>query len=245
MRTCHTCNSRSATRFNGDVSTWSTENVNDFGRTFRFSVVFNGDLSAWDTSAATSMANTFESAHLFTGAGLGAWDVSNVKTMRYTFQRASIFNADVSTWNVAQVVYLHSVFLLASEFSQDLSQWNVGKVSRVELAFAGTKLTGCHKAAMWESWGMSQGNAAFVEEWWMWDPDQGETWCSKDAVVLPCRPWEKRDVSSGTCSPALWLDWSTCMPGGLAAPAPGIRNAGNTAANGMAGIGAGSRLIEP
>ena len=213
MVSFHLAVCRRASSFNGDVSTWPTENVIHFDGMFGFALVFDGNLSAWDTSAAVHMGNMFESADKFTGTGIGAWDTSNVVRMAFIFQGAAAFNADVSAWNVAQVVNLQASFLLATAFSQDLSKWVIRSVTNIRQTFdALPKLTGCQKVALWASWGMQQNNTAFRQTWWMWDPNEGETRCNEETEELPCRVWEKRDAASGTCEPALWLDLGKCIP---------------------------------
>ena len=184
-----------------------------FDRMFGYALVFDGNLSAWNTSAAVTMNNMFERATRFTGTGIGAWDTSSVVRMAFIFQGATAFNADVSGWNVTQVSSLQGSFSFASAFSQDLSAWDIRSVTNTKQTFdLLPRLSGCQKVAMWASWGKRQGNRAFMQTWWMWDPAEGDVWCDEETETLPCRVWEKRDAASGTCEPALWLDFGRCIP---------------------------------
>jgi surface protein len=50
-----------ATRFQGNLTTWQTVRVYDFSWMFIECRLFNSDLSKWDTSSATTMASMVRS----------------------------------------------------------------------------------------------------------------------------------------------------------------------------------------
>ncbi|UXX78653.1 BspA family leucine-rich repeat surface protein [Reichenbachiella carrageenanivorans] len=102
--------------------------VTDMSAMFRSASSFNGDLSTWDVSSVTDMSAMFYSASSFNG-DLSTWDVSGVTDMSSMFSGASSFNGDLSTWNVSGVTNMLSMFSSAISFNGDLSTWDVSGVT--------------------------------------------------------------------------------------------------------------------
>ena len=82
--------------------------------------------------------------------------------MQGMFDRALVFNSDISGWNVSSVLDMSSMFDTAQLFNSDISQWNVQSVTKMTSVFKETpRLSPCHKAAIWGSWGREQQSDAF------------------------------------------------------------------------------------
>nr|WP_321411038.1 BspA family leucine-rich repeat surface protein [uncultured Allomuricauda sp.] len=127
---------RSASSFNGDISSWNTSSVTDMGGMFSDASSFNGDISGWDTSSVTNMKYMFQGATTF-NQDLSDWDTSSVEGMRSMFYEATTFNQDLSDWDTSSVEGMRSMFNGATTFNQDLSDWDTSKVTDMRDMFSG------------------------------------------------------------------------------------------------------------
>ena len=195
-----------AAAFNGAVATWDVSSC--LGRayeTFYGAGAFNQALGLWDTSRVSTMQGMFSKAVSF-DRDLGRWQVSRVKNMGGMFCFAEAFNRALSGWDVSRVTDMGSMFNNAKSFDQDLSGWTLSaQLTKMFTMFFATNLGLCNKAAIRESWGDTQKNAAFLEYYGNW-PQQ----CS--VKTAPCRAWQQLGAGKNAdCEPALWLDARACM----------------------------------
>ena len=128
---------RSASSFNGDLSSWNVSRVEDMGRMFESASSFNGNLSFWDVSRVTDMNSMFFGASAF-NKDISSWDVSGVEDMGRMFESASSFNGNLSSWDVSRVTDMNSMFLVAFDFNQDISSWDVSSVTDMNGMFFAT-----------------------------------------------------------------------------------------------------------
>ena len=119
---------RSASSFNGNLSSWDTSGVTNMSNMFYGADSFNGDISSWDVSSVADMSNMFYGADSFNG-DISSWDVSNVINMKQMFLSTREFNQDISSWDVSNVINMDYIFVHAGIIEQDLSSWDVSKVT--------------------------------------------------------------------------------------------------------------------
>ena len=119
---------RSASSFNGDISSWNVSSVTDMSSMFNGASSFNGDISSWDVLSVTTMSSMFNGADDFNG-DISSWNVSSVTSMTNAFRGADDFNGDISSWDVSSVTSMSSLFRETDSFNQDISSWNISKVT--------------------------------------------------------------------------------------------------------------------
>ena len=127
---------RSATSFDGDLSSWDVSSVTDMNDMFYFATSFDQPLNSWDVSSVTDMTRMFRSATSFNG-DLSSWDVSKVTDMTRMFQRATAFNGDLSSWDVSKVTDMAEMFIFATSFNGNLSSWDVSSTTDTTHMFQG------------------------------------------------------------------------------------------------------------
>ena len=125
----------SASKFNGNLSSWDVSKVTDMSYMFWSVYAFNGDISSWDVSKVTNMHSMFHSATSFNG-NLSSWDVSKVTGMTRMFNLATAFNGDISNWDVSSVTTMFKMFAEASSVNQSLNDWDVSKVTNMQGIFS-------------------------------------------------------------------------------------------------------------
>ena len=137
----------SASKFNGDLSKWTTSSLSNMYRMFQFASIFNGNLSNWDVSSVFSMGSLFYNAFDFNG-DLSKWVTSNLNRMQHMFFGADKFNGDISEWDVSRVDDMKKTFGNTVSFNGDLSTWDVSNVAEMGEIFAssGFKRTLCGSA---------------------------------------------------------------------------------------------------
>ena len=104
--------------FNGDISDWNVEDVENMEYMFRRSK-FNSDISKWDVSNVRTMDSMFKTSVF--DQDISKWDVSSVKNMKEMFKR-SVFDQDISKWDVSRVENMKEMFK-RSQFNGDISKW--------------------------------------------------------------------------------------------------------------------------
>lgn len=73
--------------------------------TFNGCIKFNCDLSSWNTSNVQFMEKTFYDCENFIGKGLEKWNVSNVENSEYMFYNCKKLKCDLSDWFISSVHY--------------------------------------------------------------------------------------------------------------------------------------------
>ena len=108
--------------------------VTDMSDMFRSATSFNGDLSSWDVSSVTDMSNMFHYATSFNSARLNAWTCLlchfNDDVTKVMFSGATSFNQPLNDWDVSSVTDMDGMFshrLLLQR--QPLLDWDVSKVT--------------------------------------------------------------------------------------------------------------------
>ena len=125
---------RSATSFNGNLSSWDVSSVTDMNDMFYFATSFNQTLNSWDVSSVTNMNEMFAVATSFNG-DLSSWDVSKVTDMSDMFIFAYDFNGNLSSWDVSSVTDMNDMFYYATAFNQPLNAWDVSSVTEMDGMF--------------------------------------------------------------------------------------------------------------
>ena len=164
---------RSASDFNGNISSWDVSSVTTMLRMFQSASSFNQDLSSWDVSSVTEMRVMFSGASSFNG-NIGSWDVSSVLNMAIMFYGATSFNGDLSNWDVSSVTIMGSMFQNASSFNQDLNSWEVSSVTDMGAMFAGAStfnqdLSSWDVSAVTNMYGMFANVSSFNADIGNWD----------------------------------------------------------------------------
>ena len=127
---------RSASSFNGDLSSWNVSSVEGMAGMFWGASSFNQTLNGWDVSSVEGMTEMFFGASSF-DRPLNGWDVSSVNNTDSMFASASSFNQTLNGWNVSSVEGMAGMFAGASSFDGDISGWNVSSVNNMNLMFSG------------------------------------------------------------------------------------------------------------
>jgi len=125
-------------KFNGDISCWNVENVENMGYMFHRSA-FNGDISGWNVSNVLSMKEMFKLSSF--NQDISKWDVSSVANMKEMFKRSQ-FNGDISKW-LAPSKYNNGEFALKntkemfrkSQFTGNINEWDFSNVKQIEGMF--------------------------------------------------------------------------------------------------------------
>jgi len=126
-----------ASHFTGNgVEKINTINVTDMRYTFKSASRFNGDVSSWYTSNVTTMLEMFNNAHKF-NRDIGCWDTSNVTSMQAMFEGAHCFNQDISGWDTSLVTDMSEMFSFAGNFDQPIGSWDVSAVTNMYGMFFG------------------------------------------------------------------------------------------------------------
>tara|TARA_R110002012_G_scaffold322031_1_gene553982 strand:+ start:382 stop:3792 length:3411 start_codon:yes stop_codon:yes gene_type:complete len=128
---------RSASDFNGDISSWNTSSITSMYAMFNSASAFNQDISSWDVSSATNMYAMFYKASSF-NQDIGNWDVSSATNMSNMFAQASSFNQPIGNWDVSSVAEM-SHMLKNTQFNQDISSWDVSSVTNTSYMFENTR----------------------------------------------------------------------------------------------------------
>lgn len=90
-----------------------------FGRCTRF----NGNIGSWQTANVQSFHQMFYDASQFEGTGMQSWSVDSATSLKAMFYGATSFNVDVSSWNVNQASDMSLMFYRASSFEQNMWRW--------------------------------------------------------------------------------------------------------------------------
>ena len=125
---------RTASSFDGDLSSWDVSGVTDMSDMFYAAVAFNQSLNDWNVSSVTTMFRMFQEAISF-NQSLNDWNVSGVTDMSRMFQKTDAFNGDISHWNVSSVTIMNHMFTSADAFNQSLNDWNVSSVTNMNSMF--------------------------------------------------------------------------------------------------------------
>ena len=125
---------RTASSFDGDLSSWDVSGVTDMSDMFYAAVAFNQSLNDWNVSSVTTMSRMFQEAISF-NQSLNDWNVSGVTDMSRMFQKTDAFNGDISHWNVSSVTIMNHMFTSADAFNQSLNDWNVSSVTNMNSMF--------------------------------------------------------------------------------------------------------------
>ena len=126
---------RSASSFNGNLSTWDVSSVTDMNSMFFFADDFNQPLDSWNVSSVTDMNSMFIFADDF-NQPLDSWNVSSVTDMNSMFIFADAFNQPLDSWNVSGVDDMAHMFNAATSFNQTLNSWNVSGVDDMAHMFS-------------------------------------------------------------------------------------------------------------
>lgn len=117
--------------FNGDVSNWPVEIIENqglrFQKVFKGCKLFNQDLSNWDVSSVTNMTSVFEGCESF-NQDLSQWNVSNNLIFKNMFKGCTIFNQDLSNWTNSNSISVQEMFSGCEAFTNggsDLPTWTV------------------------------------------------------------------------------------------------------------------------
>jgi surface protein len=81
----------SATSFNGNLSSWQTQNVTNMSYMFYNATVFNGDVSSWQTQNVIDMHCMFNSATSFNG-DLSSWQTHNLVDTSHMFNKSNLLS---------------------------------------------------------------------------------------------------------------------------------------------------------
>jgi surface protein len=125
---------RYASNFNGNLSNWDLQNVNDLFSMFEYCSNFNNDISSWDVSNVTRMSYMFNEASSF-NQNISNWNTNSVELMILMFCNASSFNQDIGSWDVSKVTTMFAMFSNANAFNQDIGNWDVSSVSTMRNMF--------------------------------------------------------------------------------------------------------------
>ena len=147
--------------FNGDVSTFSTGKVEDYGfiQMFTGSIAFRGNVSEWDVSKAKSFDRLFSNT-AFNG-DLSKWSVGNVVTMNSMFQSNNVWNGNLNKWSTGKLTSVAHLFDGATAYEGNgLSYWDMSSIVKAinfdsaydGRAFRGTALTDCNKRKIADMW---------------------------------------------------------------------------------------------
>ncbi len=126
------------TAFNGNISSWNTQNINNMSVLFSGATSFNGDLSQWNISNVSNMACMFLNCAAF-NQNIDNWNTGNVTNMASMFNGASSFNQNIGSWDTKNVTNMAQMFALASSFNQSINEWNTSKVTNMAFLFQGAK----------------------------------------------------------------------------------------------------------
>ncbi|MBO0322107.1 BspA family leucine-rich repeat surface protein [Muricauda sp. CAU 1633] len=124
---------------------------------------FNGDLSGWNVENVENMEYTFYNTFSFLGTGLENWNVENVTNMFSTFRSATLFNGDISNWDMANVTTTDHMFAHASSFNRDLSNWSLINVITMEGMFHEATSFQGNGLASWDVSNVTSMNQMFSE----------------------------------------------------------------------------------
>ena len=126
----------SATRFDGDLSSWNVSGVTDMSGMFSSATAFDHSLNNWDVSQVTNMSAMF----FYTGLNqpLDNWNTSQVIDMSNMFGFTFLFNQTLNNWDVSSVTDMSGMFILTSKFNQPLDNWNTSQVTDMSGMFAAT-----------------------------------------------------------------------------------------------------------
>ncbi len=126
---------QNATKFNGDISMWSTEKVTTMQGMFSGATDFNQDIGGWDVAQVTNMGSMFARVAKFKG-DISRWNTEKVTTMSSMFSGATDFNQDIGGWNTSAVENMASMFDGAADFDKNIGRWDVGKVTTMSYMFS-------------------------------------------------------------------------------------------------------------
>ena len=97
-----------ARAFNRDLD-WDTSAATDMNQMFSSASTFNGNVSEFKTERVENMYYMFQSAIKF-NADLSKWQTGAVTNMLSMFSEARTFNADLSKWQTGAVTNMGSMF---------------------------------------------------------------------------------------------------------------------------------------
>ncbi|WP_434337866.1 BspA family leucine-rich repeat surface protein [Mycoplasma capricolum] len=83
---------------------WDTSKIKDMSYVFSNNHIFDGDLSKWNTENVENMQGMFKNATQFNNGGKPLeWDTSNVTSMESMFEGATNFSQSLKNWRVEKV----------------------------------------------------------------------------------------------------------------------------------------------
>jgi surface protein len=124
-----------ATKFNQDVSSWSTSTVTDMSSMFAGATAFNKTVNTWNTANVTNFSSMFAGATAFNNGdnsniisksmatSSNLWSFAKATNLSSMFAGATSFNQVVSGWNVTKVTDFSSIFSGATNFNQSVASW--------------------------------------------------------------------------------------------------------------------------
>jgi surface protein len=122
--------------FNGNVSTWNTQNVTNMSNMFSNAIAFNQPIGTWNTQNVTNMLGMFNGASAF-NQPIGTWNTQSVTNMSGMFAIATAFNQPIGTWNTQSVTNMSGMFAIATAFNQPIGTWNTQSVTNMSSIFSG------------------------------------------------------------------------------------------------------------
>ena len=117
---------------NPDFSKWDVSAVTDFREVFRSATNFNGNLSTWDVSSGVQFVRMMDSSSF--NSDISDWQLLAADDISYMFNDTN-FNQDISSWNVSNITNMSFLFG-GTPFNQNINNWDVSNVSNMNSTFA-------------------------------------------------------------------------------------------------------------
>ena len=117
-------------KFNCDISSWNTSNVEKMFATFNCCNEFNCNINEWDVSKVESFCGMFVNCKKF-NQPLDKWKFPKAESTNAMFLGCERFNQNISMWDMSKIKDTGEMFEKCKNFNQDLSNWDIRLALRI------------------------------------------------------------------------------------------------------------------
>jgi len=130
---------KNAVSFNSPIEGWNVSKVRDFTQVFTRAFSFNQSLNSWDVAKGEIFDSMFYSAWEFNG-NIADWNTSQATSFKFMFLDTRAFDVDISNWNTSSVTNMRDMFRYSKVFNQNIGTWSVQNVSLMGEMFRDAEL---------------------------------------------------------------------------------------------------------